>query len=58
MFGHNHKAENHEAVASASLLWDAKEQVAAASGTQQWLTLITTAGNEMQIAADDNNCRL
>jgi ABC-type Mn2+/Zn2+ transport system ATPase subunit len=53
MLGHDHKAENHEAIASAGLFQNAKEQVAAASGGQQGLTLIATASDEMQIAASE-----
>jgi hypothetical protein len=47
MLGHDHKTEHHETIASAGLFKNAKEQVAAARRAQEWLTLITTAGDEM-----------
>jgi hypothetical protein len=55
VFGHHHKAEDYKTVAAACLFENAKKQVAPASGAQQWLTLIATAGDEMQIAATEES---
>jgi hypothetical protein len=50
MLRHDHVTHHHESIALARLLQDGKKHVTAAGRAQQRRTLITTAGNEVQVA--------
>ena len=50
MLGHNHVSDDHEAVTTADLFEDLEKQIAPWFGVEQRTTLVTTEGDEVQIA--------
>ena len=49
MFGHDHIAGHHKAVPPPHLLQNLKQQIAMLRTGEQWSSLVTTGGNEVQI---------
>ena len=49
VLGHDYVAQDDELLATTHLFENGEEQVTTPRGTEQWLTPITTAGDEMQI---------
>lgn len=49
VLGHDHVSEERKAVAVADLTQDFEEDVAAAFGSEERQTMVTTAGDEVQV---------
>lgn len=50
VFGHDHVSENHESIALANFFQNGEKQIATAGRAQPGLSVITTAGDEVQVS--------
>jgi hypothetical protein len=50
VLGHDHITEDHESIALSNFFQNGEKQIAPAGRTQSRLTVITTAGDEVQIS--------
>jgi hypothetical protein len=51
MLGHDHISNHHQSISTANALQNVQEEIGAGLVAEEWLALVATEGEEMEIVA-------